>query len=136
LRPERFVTRKIIQAAIRISKGSTEKLHLGNVDIKRDWGWAPEYVIAMRSILQQDKPDDFVIATGRAVSLGYFAEQAFEFFGLDWMKHVEIDHALMRPSDIRIGAANPAKANEQLGWKARVTVEEVVVRIIADADAI
>jgi GDPmannose 4,6-dehydratase len=133
LRPERYVTQKIIQTAIRISQGSREMLRLGNLDIKRDWGWAPEYVVAMYKILQQGQPEDFVIATGRTVSLTYFAERAFGYFGLDWSQFVEFDEGLIRPSDIRVGAADPAKANEQLGWKAQTTVEDLVVKIINDA---
>jgi len=132
LRPERFVTQKIIQTAMRIAQGSPERLHLGNVDIKRDWGWAPEYVVAMHMILQQSGADDFVIATGRSVSLTYFAERAFGYFGLDWTKFVEFEEGLIRPSDIRVGSANPTKANEKLGWTAKTTVEELVVNIITD----
>jgi GDPmannose 4,6-dehydratase len=135
LRPERFVTQKIIQTAIRIARGSGEKLLLGNVDIKRDWGWAPEYVVAMHLILQQKEPEDYVIATGRTVSLIYFAERAFEHFGLDWTQYVEFEQGLIRPSDIRVGAANPAKASERLGWKASTTVEELVENIIRDSGA-
>jgi GDPmannose 4,6-dehydratase len=132
LRPERYVTQKIIQTAIRIAGGSQEKLRLGNLDIKRDWGWAPEYVVAMHKILQQPRPEDFVIATGRTVSLTYFAERAFGYFDLDWTQYVEFEKGLIRPSDIRVGTADPAKANEQLGWTAQTTVEELVVNIITD----
>jgi GDPmannose 4,6-dehydratase len=132
LRPERYVTQKIIQTAIRIAQGSPEKLRLGNVDVKRDWGWAPEYVVAMHKILQQPVAEDFVIATGRTVSLTYFAECAFGHFGLDWTQYVEFEQGLIRPSDIRVGSADPAKAKKQLGWKAQTTVEELVVNIITE----
>lgn len=126
LRPTHFVTQKIVKAAARIAAGAREGLSLGNIAIHRDWGWAPEYVEAMWLMLQQDKPDDFVIATGRTVSLGYFVEQAFAHFGLDWQAHVQIDQSLMRPSDIREGKGDPTKALTQLGWKARTDVDGVI----------
>ena len=126
LRPERFVTQKIVRAACRIAAGADEKLRLGNLDIYRDWGWAPEYVDAMWRMLQQDDPADLVIATGRSVSLEYFVSVAFAHFDLDWRQHVQQDRALLRPSDIKYGAANPALANKQLGWKATMDVDRVV----------
>ncbi len=129
LRPERFVTQKIVRAASRIASGSTEKLRLGNLAIHRDWGWAPDYVEAMWKMLQQEKPDDFVIATGRTVSLEYFVERAFSHFGLDWKLHVESDTSLLRPSDIRSGKANPAKAAEILGWRSHLDVDGVIERM-------
>jgi GDPmannose 4,6-dehydratase len=132
LRPERFVTQKIIRTAMRIADGIPEKLSLGNIDIKRDWGWAPEYVTAMHLLLQQEKPEDFVIATGRTVPLIYFVERAFGHFGLDWNRYVELDASLIRPSDIRVGSANPSKAYAQLGWKAQTTVEEIVDKLIVE----
>ena len=101
LRPERFVTQKIVRAAARIAAGSTETLRLGNLDIHRDWGWAPEYVEAMWRMLQDPQPEDLIIATGRTVSLQYFVERAFANFGLDWKKHMSSDESLLRPSDIR-----------------------------------
>ena len=116
LRPTHFVTQKIVKAAARIAAGAPERLCLGNIDIHRDWGWAPEYVEAMWLMLQQDVPDDFVIATGRTVSLAYFVQQAFAHFGLDWQAHVQIDKSLLRPSDIREGKGDPSKARAQLGW--------------------
>jgi len=126
LRPRHFVTQKIVSAAARIASGSKEILPLGNMDIHRDWGWAPEYVEAMSLMLQQDKPDDFVIGTGKTVSLAYFVERAFDHFRLDWHDHVTVDPALRRPSDISIGRADPAKAHAKLGWRARTSVDSVV----------
>jgi GDPmannose 4,6-dehydratase len=126
LRPERFVTRKIVEGARRIASGSKEKLILGNTKIVRDWGWAPEYVEAMWKILQMDTPEDFVIATGKSVSLERFIELAFAGFGLDWKQHVETRADLFRPTDIMQGFANPAKAREKLGWQPKYQVEDVV----------
>lgn len=126
LRPERFVTQKIVRAAVRIAQGSSEKLHLGNLDIYRDWGWAPEYVEAMWLMLQQDKAEDFVIATGETVSLQYFVERAFAHCGLDWEQHLVTDPGLLRPSDIRVGRANPEKAKRLLGWVAKTHVDGVI----------
>jgi GDPmannose 4,6-dehydratase len=126
LRPERFVTRKIVAAACRIAAGSDEKLHLGNTEIVRDWGWAPEYVEAMWMMLQQDAPEDYVIATGESHSLEEFAEAAFACAGLDWRDHTVIDPALLRPADITIGRANPSRAAERLGWEAQYRMRDVV----------
>jgi len=126
LRPERFVTKKIIVAACRIAEGSGEKLSLGNMAIERDWGWSPEYVEAMWLMLQQETADDFVIATGESYSLERFVEQAFSCVGLDWRKYVEIDPGLMRPSDIAISRGNPAKANTVLSWSARNKMPDIV----------
>jgi len=133
LRPERFVTKKIVSAVRRIAAGSKEKLHLGNISISRDWGWAPEYVDAMWRILQQEKPDDFVIATGETYSLEDFIATAFDCAGLNWQQHVVTDSSLLRPSEITINRANPAKAFDQLGWKARYTMPQVV-RMMFDDD--
>jgi GDPmannose 4,6-dehydratase len=126
LRPERFVTKKIVSAACRIAAGSTEKLHLGNIDIKRDWGWAPEYVEAMWLMLQQEQADDFVIATGVANSLRDFVASAFEAAGLDWQAHVVIDPQLIRPAEIAANRGDPAKAGRLLGWKPRHFMPDVV----------
>ncbi|MEO8330920.1 MAG: GDP-mannose 4,6-dehydratase [Gallionella sp.] len=133
LRPERFVTQKIVRSAARIAKGSGEKLHLGNLDIHRDWGWAPEYVDAMWLMLQQDRAGDFVIATGKTVSLRYFVEKAFAHFGLNWQQHIESDATLLRPSDIQYGRGNPAKANQFLGWCSTVDIDGVVNEMCAAA---
>jgi GDPmannose 4,6-dehydratase len=132
LRPERFVTQKIVRTAARIAAGSRERLVLGNLDITRDWGWAPEYVEAMWLMLQQSSADDYVIATGRSESLAYFAQRVFECFGLDWNKHLEIDPSLLRPSDIRHGRGYPEKASRCLGWKARNDVD-AVAQLMCDA---
>lgn len=114
LRPHRFVTQKIILAAKRIAAGSTEKLTLGRIDISRDWGWAPEYVDAMWRMLQQQNPEDYVIATGHTFSLQEFVEAAFDLQKLNWRDHVVLDLGLLRPSDILKNSANPSKARKQL----------------------
>lgn len=126
LRPERFVTQKIIRAAWRIANGSKEKLSLGNISIVRDWGWAPEYVEAMWRMLQQDVADDYVIATGESNSLEELVAAAFGEFGLDWREHVVTDPTLLRPTDIRAGRANPQRALEKLGWAASHRMRAVV----------
>ena len=131
IRPERFVTRKIICAACRISLGSSEKLVLGNVNIKRDWGWAPEYVEAMWSMLQRQSPEDFVIGTGESHSLEEFVAQAFAEFHLDWREHTIVSDTLLRPTDLAEGKSNPAKAERVLHWKARFRMPEVVSMMIA-----
>ncbi|WP_300163335.1 GDP-mannose 4,6-dehydratase [Solidesulfovibrio sp.] len=118
LRPARFVTRKIVTAAARIAAGSGERLRLGNIEVARDWGWAPEYVEAMWAMLQQDAPEDLVIATGATITLAEFTAQAFAAAGLDWSDHVDVDKSLFRPADIAVSRANPARADDRLGWKA------------------
>ncbi len=132
LRPERFVTRKIVAAACRIAAGSREKLKLGNMSIKRDWGWAEEYVEAMVLMLQQDDPEDFVIATGESYQLVEFVEHAFAAVGLDWLEHIEADSTLVRPTDLATGRGNPEKAARMLGWKAKYKMRDVV-RMMIDA---
>ena len=132
LRPERFVTQKIVAGACRIAAGLQERLHLGNLSIPRDWGWAPEYVEAMWLMLQQDVPDDFVIATGQTYSLEQFAERAFLSVGLDWSKYVVSDASILRPTDIMVGKANTRKAKEKLGWQAHLTMPDVV-RLMTEA---
>jgi GDPmannose 4,6-dehydratase len=129
LRPERFVTRKVTAAAARIARGDDRRLSLGRLDIVRDWGWAPEYVDAMWRIVQQDKPDDFIIATGRSAPLEEFVAAAFACVGLDWRDHVDVDPALVRPSELGRNAANPAKAWRELGWQATVEMPEVARRM-------
>jgi GDPmannose 4,6-dehydratase len=131
LRPERFVTRKIVSAACRIAQGSREKLRLGNMAVCRDWGWGPEYVDAMWRMLQQDRPDDYVIATGESRSLQDFVQAAFAAVGLAWREHVVSDRALLRPTDILANAGNPAKAAQVLGWTAQAKMEETVARMVA-----
>lgn len=131
LRPERFVTQKIIKAVCRISLGSNEKLLLGNLDIERDWGWAPEYVEAMWAMLQQEKAHDFVIATGKTYSLLDFVSYAFSFLNLDWKKFVEIDQRLCRPSDLSVSRANPSKAKIHLNWEANFGMYDVISQMIS-----
>lgn len=126
LRPERFVTRKIVETARRIAEGSAERLVLGNTKIVRDWGWAPEYVDAMWRMLQTDAPENYVIATGKSVSLENFAELAFAEFGLDWRAHVETRDDLFRPSDLSESHADPQCAADRLGWRAQYDVRDVV----------
>jgi len=130
LRPNRFVTKKIVATACRIYLGSKEKLCLGDISIMRDWGWAPEYVKAMWLMLQQEEPNDYVIATGESNSLQSFVEKAFEALALKWRDHIEIDRSLFRPTEIRIGRGNPSKAKELLGWEARTKMPQVVEQMI------
>ncbi|MGL4232444.1 MAG: GDP-mannose 4,6-dehydratase [Casimicrobium sp.] len=134
LRPSRFVTQKIVLGANAIANKKLDKLSLGNLDVSRDWGWAPEYVQAMATMLSQSAPDDFIIATGRTVSLSYFVEKAFEYYGLDWKQHVETDASLKRPSDISFGAGNPARIEQQLKWKAKHDVDFVVAEMCKMAE--
>jgi GDPmannose 4,6-dehydratase len=126
LRPPRFVTRKIVSAACRIARGSPETLILGNVKIRRDWGWAPEYVDAMWRMLQLDTPEDLVIATGESRCLEEFVAEAFDFFGLDWHEFVVQDQALYRPSDLLGVSGNPEKARRMSGWSAERRMKAVV----------
>ncbi|ABK44935.1 NAD-dependent epimerase/dehydratase [Magnetococcus marinus MC-1] len=130
LRPARFVTSKVIKTVNRIAQGSGEQLQLGNMDISRDWGWAPEYVEAMWRILQQEKPEDFIIATGYTASLQEFVALAFAAHNLDWRDHTRSDASLLRETDIRISRANPQKARERLGWQATLTMPDVVARMV------
>ncbi|HET8541891.1 MAG TPA: GDP-mannose 4,6-dehydratase [Anaeromyxobacter sp.] len=131
LRPERFVTRKIVATACRIAAGSGERLRLGNTRVKRDWGWSPEYVDAMWRMLQQERPDDYVIATGETRSLDEFVAAAFRAVALDARDHVDVDRALFRPADIEGNWADPGKAARVLGWRATVRMEEAVRRMVA-----
>lgn len=126
LRPERFVTKKIVAAACRIAGGSHEKLRLGNISIQRDWGWAPEYVNAMWSMVQQAHAEDFVIATGETHTLQEFIDTTFQCLTLDWREHVVADPTLLRPTDLMYGKANPSKAQERLRWTARYKMKDVV----------
>jgi len=133
LRPERFVTQKIVHGACRIAGGEQQVLKLGNLAVQRDWGWAPEYVDAMWRMLQQERPDDFVIATGETNRLEDLVAEAFRLAGLDWRRYVEIDPALLRPTDLAVGRANPAKAREKLGWTAKYKMRDVVREMVAAA---
>ncbi len=133
LRPERFVTQKIVRAAARIAAGSAEVLKLGNLDIERDWGWAPDYVDAMVAMLSADEPRDLVIASGRTVSLAYFVACAFSHFGLDWQAHVLSDNSLFRPTDIARVSADPGLAHRKLGWRASKPFEDIVTALCEQA---
>ena len=137
LRQERFVTQKIITAALRIArelnKGkSPTGLSLGNLSIERDWGWAPEFVKAMWLMLQRERPDDYVIATGESHRLEAFIAQAFNCLDLDWREHVSTDQALLRPTDLQKSWGNPKKAHLELGWNARIKMHDVV-RLMIEA---
>jgi GDPmannose 4,6-dehydratase len=132
LRPERFVTRKIVAAACRIARGSKETLSLGNIEILRDWGWAPEYATAMWLMLQRDEPQDYVIGTGMSYTLREFVEHAFKNLGLDWRNHIEIRTELQRPSEIFQSRIDPSKARMELGWQAQSTMPDVVRMMVAD----
>ncbi|NEO54385.1 MAG: GDP-mannose 4,6-dehydratase [Okeania sp. SIO3B5] len=132
LRPQRFVTQKIVSVVCKIANGSDEKLHLGNISVQRDWGWAPEYVEAMYLMLQQEEPDDYVIATGESYPLQDFVIEAFATVGLNWQNYVEVDRSLYRPTDISLGRANPIKAKEKLEWKAQYKMPDVVRMMVED----
>jgi GDPmannose 4,6-dehydratase len=131
LRPTRFVTRKIVSTACRISRGSAEKLTLGNLSIRRDWGWAPEYVEAMWRMLQQQQADDFVIATGESHSLQEFVELVFGALDLDWRKYTVVSNTLFRPTDISEGRGDAGKARRLLHWRAQARLPEVITRMVA-----
>ena len=132
-RSKHFVTQKIISTAHRISEGSHEKLELGRLDISRDWGWAQEYVEAMWLMLQQGSAEDFIIATGETNSLEQFVRETFRQLGLEWKNHVEINHELIRPSEITISKANPTKALKKLDWKAKYKMADVVQMLLKDS---
>ena len=130
LRPERFVTQKIIHSAIKISQGQSEKLTLGDISICRDWGWSPEYVEAMWKMLQQDQPEDFIIATGQTYSLAQFVEAVFSELNLDWRSHVKSDPRLFRPNEINHSCGNPDKARRVLNWEATMKMPDVVREMV------
>jgi GDPmannose 4,6-dehydratase len=132
-RGETFVTRKIARAVAHIKAGLQKKLYLGNLEARRDWGYAPEYVEAMWMMLQQDKPEDFVIGTGEMHSVREFVELAFARAGLDWAEHVDFDERYLRPAEVDALQAKPDKARRILGWEHRVGFEELV-RIMVDAE--
>jgi GDPmannose 4,6-dehydratase len=132
-RGENFVTRKITMGVAAIKKGLARELRLGNLEAKRDWGYAKDYVEAMWLMLQQDKPDDYVIATGETHSVQEFLEEAFAYAGLDWREHVVTDPKYLRPAEVDILLGDPSKARAVLGWKPRVTFKELV-RLMVDAD--
>lgn len=130
LRPERFVTRKIVAAAVRISQGSNERLRLGNLSLSRDFGWAPEYVVAMWSMLNHTTPEDFIIASGETHTLEEFVSAAFDEVGLDWKPHVDFDERFSRPSDIAQSLGDASKAARLLGWAPAVKFAQIVKRMV------
>lgn len=132
-RGETFVTRKITRAVARIKAGIQKKLYLGNLDAKRDWGFAPEYVEAMWLMLQQDHPDDYVIATGETHSVKEFLEESFGCVGLRWQDYVEHDTRYDRPAEVDLLIGDASKAEKKLGWKPKVTFRELV-KIMVEAD--
>lgn len=132
-RGETFVTRKITRAVAHIKAGLEQKLFLGNLDAKRDWGYAKEYVEAMWLMLQQENPDDYVIATGETHSVQEFLEEAFSHVGLDWHKYVEIDPKYLRPAEVDLLIGDASKAKAALGWQPTVTFQ-TLVRLMVDAD--
>lgn len=136
LRPARFVTRKIVASACRIAAGSRERLSLGRLDIARDWGWSPDFVEGMWRMLQQEQPDDYVIATGEPHTLESFVANAFAEVGLVWYDHVDIDASLFRPSEIGHSAGDPSKALHALGWQASVKFPELIAKLVAAEKAV
>ena len=132
-RGETFVTRKITRAATRIKEGLQEKLFLGNLDAKRDWGFAGDYVEAMWLMLQQKKPDDYIIATGQTHSIREFLDEAFDRVGLDWNKYVEIDPRYFRPAEVDLLLGDSSKARKLLDWQPKIGFEELA-EIMIDAD--
>jgi GDPmannose 4,6-dehydratase len=132
-RGENFVTRKITMGLAAIKQGRTKQLRLGNLDAKRDWGFARDYVEAMWLMLQQERPDDYVVATGETHSVREFLQEAFEYAGLDWKDYVVVDQKYFRPAEVDLLLGNPGKARTALGWTPRVTFKELV-RLMVDAD--
>jgi len=132
-RGETFVTRKITRAIAHILAEKQQYLYLGNLDAKRDWGYAPEYVETMWLMLQQDEPDDYVIGTGECHSVREFLEEAFSYSGLDWKQYVRIDERYFRPTEVELLVADSTKARNKLGWQPKVTFNELV-KIMVDAD--
>lgn len=130
LRGLEFVTRKITDAVARIRVGKLDRLKLGNLDSRRDWGFAGDYVEAMWAMLQQETPDDYVIATGQTRSVGEFCRLAFQAADLDWEKYVDIDPALLRPAEVDVLQGDASKARRQLGWQPRVSLEELVEMMV------
>lgn len=134
LRPERFVTQKIIQSAIRIAKGSKEKLRLGNLNILRDWGWAPEYVEVIWKTMQLTYADDFIIATGKTSSLQDFVINSFNYFGLNWINYVEIDENLLRPTDLIGSYADNSKICTAIGWQPQYLMPDIINMLIEESN--
>jgi GDPmannose 4,6-dehydratase len=133
-RGETFVTRKVTRAVARIKAGIQQKVYLGNLEARRDWGFAGDYVEAMWLMLQHSEPGDFVIATGEAFSVRQLCEEAFSYVGLDWQKFVEIDPAYFRPTEVDYLLGNPSKAQKALGWKPKTSFSRLI-RMMVDADS-
>ena len=132
-RGENFVTRKITLGIAAIKKGKMKELRLGNLEARRDWGFAGDYVEAMWRMLQQDEADDYVVATGETHSVQEFCEEAFGHAGLDWRKFVKVDPKYFRPAEVDVLLGNPAKAKAKLGWAPKIGFKELV-RLMVDAD--
>ncbi len=130
LRGLEFVTRKITNSVVKIKLGLQSELRLGNLETRRDWGYAPEYVKAMWLLMQQEKPDDYVIATGETHSVREFVEEAFKVVGLDWKRYVKSDQRLLRPLDVSHLCGDPKKAETVLGWKAKVSFKKLVALMV------
>lgn len=128
-----FVTRKVTDGVARIKLGLSKELHLGNLDAQRDWGFAGDYVEAMWLMLQQDTPDDYVIATGETRTVKELVQIAFEHAGMDWEKHVKLDPAFIRPAEVDLLIGDPAKAKKKLGWAPKVSFEQMI-RMMVDSD--
>ena len=133
VRGETFVTRKITRAVSKIALSLQDKLYLGNLDAKRDWGFAGDYVEAMWLMMQQDTPDDFVIATGETYSVREFAEKTFQLLELDWEKYIEIDPRYNRPAEVELLLGDPAKARTKLNWTPKTGINELV-KMMVEAD--
>src|SRR5436309_6385553 len=132
-RGETFVTRKVTRAATRIKEGLQEKLYLGNLDAKRDWGFAGDYVEAMWLMLQQERPDDYVVATGETHSVREFLDEVFGILELDWTQHVQVDPKYFRPAEVDLLLGDASKARKVLGWTPRVTFK-ALAKMMTEAD--
>jgi GDPmannose 4,6-dehydratase len=130
LRPRRFVTRKIVHAAALLAVGREVRLSLGNLSVERDWGWAPDYVEAIAAMLQQESPQDYIIATGKSYPLIEFVETAFRLAGKEWREFVSVDEQLLRPTDIVRNKVDPSKAARQIGWRATFSMPDVVAKML------
>jgi GDPmannose 4,6-dehydratase len=132
-RGHEFVTRKIVRSAARIKNQLEKELRLGNLEAKRDWGFAPDYVLGMWLMLQQDQPEDFVLATGHTHSVRQFTELAFRYLGLDYQEYVIQDPMYMRPAEVELLVGDPTKAKQKLGWETKTSFDELV-RIMVEAE--
>lgn len=130
LRPEKFVTKKIVRTAVKIYFGEPVKLVLGDLSIKRDWGWAPDYVEAMWLILQNDKPEDFVISTGKSHSLEFFVETVFSYLNLNWKENTSVDQKYFRPFELKYSFGDSQKAKSILGWEAKNKITDVIRNMV------